>query len=325
MGEQLRTDRRAEGPLNAEDLLRLMPPDWADIRTVHTLAGGVSIGCYDGTPGTDWAITGAAVPSVGVAIILDGRFELGFEGGAPLEVGPGMVVLHSTRMPATGWDEFKGRRAMRTVDIRFSSDAVRPLWEQALSTAPAGMLADDASVPEQGSHLAVLPVWSPIARIAGEILNWSHDRSAIGALYLQGKATEALALTLKHLNDGSRELPPPSDRRRLSEAYHRIQRHYAECGTVRQLALSVGLGEKRLQAGFMSLYGQSVHACLLQARMDAAESLLKRGCTVTDTAYSVGFASLSHFIKAFKAYCGATPGNWLRGGCSPPARAPFSR
>lgn len=82
---------------------------------------------------------------------------------------------------------------------------------------------------------------------------------------------------------------------------------------MRQLAQSVGLSEKRLQAGFLSLYGQSVHACLLGARMDAAEGLLKRGCSVTDAAYSVGFASLSHFIKAFKAHRGDTPGNWLRG------------
>jgi len=133
-------------------------------------------------------------------------------------------------------------------------------------------------------------------------------------LYLQGKANEALALTLKHVNDGRRALPQPADRRRLAEAYHRIQRHYAQCNTVRQLAQCVGLSEKRLQAGFLSLYGKSVHACLLEARMDAAESLLKRGGSVTDTAYSVGFASLSHFIKAFKAHRGVTPGHWLKGG-----------
>lgn len=314
MGDQLRTTRATDGPLTAEDMLRLMPPDWADIRTEHELAGGVSIGCYDGTPVTDWAVEGTAVPSMGLAIILEGQFGLGFEGGAPLHVKPGTVILHSTDALVPGWDEFKGRRAIRTVDIRFSSDAVRPIWEQVLLTAPGGMLADDASVPDRGAHLAVLPAWSGIARIAGEILSWRHDRSEIAALYLQGKANEALALTLKHVNDGHRALPQPADRRRLAEAYHRIQRHYADCETVRQLAQSVGLSEKRLQAGFLSLYGQSVHACLLGARMDAAEGLLKRGCSVTDTAYSVGFASLSHFIKAFKAHRGSTPGNWLKGG-----------
>ncbi|KAG1196346.1 hypothetical protein G6F35_013003 [Rhizopus arrhizus] len=173
---------------------------------------------------------------MGVAIILEGQFGLGFEGGAPLHVKPGTVILHSTDALVPGWDEFKGRRAIRTVDIRFSSDAVRPIWEQVLLTAPGGMLADDASVPDRGAHLAVLPAWSGIARIAGEILSWRHDRSEIAALYLQGKANEALALTLKHVNDGHRALPQPADRRRLAEAYHRIQRHYADCKTVRQLA-----------------------------------------------------------------------------------------
>lgn len=225
MGDQLRTVRATEGPLTAEDMLRLMPADWADIRTEHALAGGVSIGCYDGTPVTDWAVQGAAVPSMGLAVILEGQFDLGFEGGAPLHVKPGTVILHSTDDPVPGWDEFKGKRAIRTVDIRFSADAVRPIWEQALRTAPGGMLAEDTSVPNRRALLAVLPAWSGIVRIAGEILSWRHDRSAIAALYLQGKAHEALALTLKHVNDGHRVLPQPADRRRLAEAYHRIQRH----------------------------------------------------------------------------------------------------
>lgn len=314
MGNQARAMRRGDAPLTAEDMLRIMPPDWADIRTEHALADGISIGCYDGTPVTDWAVSGASVPSMGVAIILEGQFGLGFEGGDPLLVKPGSVILHSTEAPVTGWDEFKGRRAIRSVDIRFSSDALRALWEPALTAAGPGMLAADASVPQRGAHLAVLPVWSCMARIAGEILNWSHDGGAVAALYLQGKANEALALTLKHLHDhAAQPLPVPSDRRRLAEAYRRIQRHYADGKTVRELAQSVGLSEKRLQAGFMSLYGLSVHACLLQARMDAAQGLLKRGCSVTETAFNVGFSSLSHFIKAFKTHCGQTPGHWLRG------------
>lgn len=315
MGNQARAGRRCGAPLTAEDMLRIMPPDWADIRTEHALAGGVSIGCYDGTPVTDWAVSGAAVPSMGVAIVLEGQFGLGFEGGAPLQVKPGSVILHSTDAPVTGWDEFKGRRAIRSVDIRFSSDAVRALWASAMTATAPGMLAADASVPQRGAHLAVLPVWSCMARIAGEILHWRHESGAVAALYLQAKANEALALTLRHLHDHSAQpLPVPSDRRRLAEAYRRIQRHYADDKTVRQLAQSVGLSEKRLQAGFMSLYGQSVHACLLQARIDAAQGLLKRGCSVTETAYSVGFSSLSHFIKVFKTCCGDTPGSWLRGG-----------
>lgn len=309
---RLAPDRAA--PLTAQDLLRLLPPDWLEIRTQHELPGGISIGCLDGRPQSDWAASGAAESSVGVAIVLDGQFGLGFEGGAALRVQPGSVILHGTAEPVPGWDEFKGRRAIRAVDIRFSSDAVRALWWRTLRQVPSAAFAADGSVPARDAQLAVLPLWPGLARVASEILAWNQDRGEIAALYLQGKAQEALALTLAHLaGRGAADLPPPADRKRLAEAHRRIQRDYADCGSVRQLAQAVGLSEKRLQAGFMSLYGQSVHGCLLQARMDAAARLLRRGCSVTETAYSIGFSSLSHFIKAFKAHRGATPTAWLRG------------
>lgn len=309
---RLAPDRAA--PLTAQDLLRLLPPDWLEIRTQHELPGGISIGCLDGRPQSDWAASGAAESSVGVAIVLDGQFGLGFEGGAALRVQPGSVILHGTAEPVPGWDEFKGRRAIRAVDIRFSSDAVRALWWRTLRQVPSAAFAADGSVPARDAQLAMLPLWPGLARVASEILAWNQDRGEIAALYLQGKAQEALALTLAHLaGRGAADLPPPADRKRLADAHRRIQRDYADCGSVRQLAQAVGLSEKRLQAGFMSLYGQSVHGCLLQARMDAAARLLRRGCSVTETAYSIGFSSLSHFIKAFKAHRGATPTAWLRG------------
>lgn len=314
MASQPRLPPDRAAPLTAQDLLRLLPPDWLEIRTQHELPGGISIGCLDGRPQSDWAASGAAESSVGVAIVLDGQFGLGFEGGAALRVQPGSVILHGTAEPVPGWDEFKGRRAIRAVDIRFSSDAVRALWWRTLRQVPSAAFAADGSVPARDAQLAMLPLWPGLARVASEILAWNQDRGEIAALYLQGKAQEALALTLAHLaGRGAADLPPPADRKRLAEAHRRIQRDYADCGSVRQLARAVGLSEKRLQAGFMSLYGQSVHGCLLQARMDAAARLLRRGCSVTETAYSIGFSSLSHFIKAFKAHRGATPTAWLRG------------
>ncbi|WYX51753.1 AraC family transcriptional regulator [Achromobacter xylosoxidans] len=251
---------------------------------------------------------------MGVAIVLQGQFGLGFEGGTALRIQPGSVILHGTVEPVPGWDEFKGRRDIRVVDIRFSNEATRALWWRTLRQVPSAAFAADGSVPARDAQLATLPLWPGLARVAGEILAWSQDRGEVAALYLQGKAQEALALTLAHLaGRGAADQPPPADRRRLAEAHRRIQHEYADCGSVRQLAQAVGLSEKRLQAGFMSLYGQSVHGCLLQARMDAAAGLLRRGCSVTETAYSIGFSSLSHFIKAFKAHRGATPKAWLRG------------
>ncbi|MFP3758086.1 AraC family transcriptional regulator, partial [Cupriavidus sp. SIMBA_020] len=92
-----------------------------------------------------------------------------------------------------GWDEFKGRRDIRVVDIRFSSEAMRALWWRTLRQVPSAAFAADGSVPARDAQLATLPLWPGLARVAGEILAWSQDRGEVAALYLQGKAQEALA------------------------------------------------------------------------------------------------------------------------------------
>ena len=49
----------------------------------------------------------------------------------------------------------------------------------------------------------------------------------------------------------------------------------------------------------------------LELRLTHAYSLLMKGSSVTDAAYSSGFSNLSYFTRAFKNYYGSTPKNIL--------------
>lgn len=86
-----------------------------------------------------------------------------------------------------------------------------------------------------------------------------------------------------------------------------LQRHCGQPWTAAALAHEVGLNEKRLQAGFQHLYGQSVHARLTHWRMQTARALLAAGRPVAEVACAVGVASASHFGKTFRQHAGAAP------------------
>jgi len=92
-----------------------------------------------------------------------------------------------------------------------------------------------------------------------------------------------------------------------------LDARFGEEWPLERLAREVGLGEKRLQAGFRALVGTSVHGHLREVRLQAAGRMLHGGHSVTDTALAVGFSSLSHFSKAFRTQMGCTPRAWQRG------------
>lgn len=62
---------------------------------------------------------------------------------------------------------------------------------------------------------------------------------------------------------------------------------------------------------FRAVTGLPPHRYLRRARLERAEQLLAAGdATITTVAHQVGFASVSHFIAAFRRHAGTTPGRY---------------
>jgi AraC-like DNA-binding protein len=81
--------------------------------------------------------------------------------------------------------------------------------------------------------------------------------------------------------------------------------------TIPQLAKKAGINEAKLKKGFKDLYGQSIHDCLLQLRIEKAKHLLTTtNTTVTDISFLVGYSHVNHFITLFKKIVGSPPAEW---------------
>ncbi len=170
----------------------------------------------------------------------------------------------------------------------------------------------------QKQSCQIADVITPAMKVAlYQILNCPYS-GLIRQLFLEGKTMELLAYKLEQLRTNR---PPDSDTHFLRSADIERVRHAANLLTcdlenppdLTQLALSVGMSRSKLHRCFCQIYAQSPAEYLRNHRLQTAMLLLQEGqINVTEAAYSVGYASLSHFAKVFNSRYGVMPGELLK-------------
>lgn len=95
---------------------------------------------------------------------------------------------------------------------------------------------------------------------------------------------------------------------RLARARERARDEFAEATLdAAALAREACLSEKQFRRVFAQLYGVTPGRFLTQLRMDRAQELLARGCSVTDAGLRVGYSSLGSFSSRFSQETGRSP------------------
>ncbi|SEN71951.1 AraC-type DNA-binding protein [Chitinophaga rupis] len=77
--------------------------------------------------------------------------------------------------------------------------------------------------------------------------------------------------------------------------------------TVNDLCKEFNIGRTWLYHGFTQLYGDNVQEYIHKQKMDHAMDLLKKGLTVNEVAFMIGFADPDNFSRAFRQRVGMTP------------------
>jgi AraC-like DNA-binding protein len=101
----------------------------------------------------------------------------------------------------------------------------------------------------------------------------------------------------------------------LAELYLRarvlVARHYRKPLTLASVAAALSTSPRQLQRAFGEIGLSSFAAHLRRVRLrNAADLLAHQPLTVTDVARLVGYSQPSHFVKAFRARYGVTPGTY---------------
>ena len=144
--------------------------------------------------------------------------------------------------------------------------------------------------------------------IINQIINCPFD-GVMKDYYIESKGMEFVVEEL------SRHLPRCgvthrccTNRKRIEDAWRLLVEDLEHPRTITDLAHSVGMSESTLKRSFRKLYGASIFTCFQNHRMLQARSMLRRGeLNVTEVAFRVGYASSSHFSRAFHRHFGFPP------------------
>ncbi len=131
-------------------------------------------------------------------------------------------------------------------------------------------------------------------------------------IFLEAKAMELLALRLDQLS--CREPAScgsslgPDDIKKIDAAAQRLYLDLENPPSLSRLASSVGLSHAKLNRGFHQVFGTTAFGYLRKIRLARAKILLEQDrFNVTETAFAVGYNSLSSFARAFSAQHGCNP------------------
>lgn len=132
----------------------------------------------------------------------------------------------------------------------------------------------------------------------------------VGLQARRGRLIAVLVDELAAIDRSPMQLPMPRDVRLLRMATALVA-DPSENSTLVQWAVRIGVSHRTLTRRFASETGLTFARWRQQARMLKAVELLGRGESVTATALSVGYASVSAFIETFAAQFGSTPARFV--------------
>ncbi len=134
-------------------------------------------------------------------------------------------------------------------------------------------------------------------------------------LFLESRSLELMAYQLKQLSvsgtthQKKEHVMHPGDRDRTEFAKNLLLSNLDAPPHLDELAAVTGMSHPKLNRCFRQMFGKTVFQYLKDERLRQARTMIEnQGLTVTETAYSVGYSSLSHFAKAYKHHFGVSPG-----------------
>lgn len=152
--------------------------------------------------------------------------------------------------------------------------------------------------------------------IFAELKDFTQYRGGLGYLFLESKVFELLSVYLSEILELSILASTyiaisRSDRESIIEAKRIIDSQLALAPSCEELARKVNISTSKLSKGFSSLFGTSVHAYIIDQRLEKAASLLlESNLNVSQVAAFVGYSKPSNFASAFKKKYGVIPKNY---------------
>jgi AraC-like DNA-binding protein len=155
-------------------------------------------------------------------------------------------------------------------------------------------------------------------RIAQDARTYNRFSTLNAKLFSEASVSEKEAALIEFIGDCDYEtqltLFPPAPTTTYNEELEMVldflRTEHNVVPTLAELAQLAGISRYQLIRLFRTFTGMTPHAWHLNQRINQARHYLHEGVPLAEVAYRLGFSDQSHFQRIFKAYAGATPGNY---------------
>lgn len=284
---------------------RDLPPDVADVRYPQFfLRPGLEVYTFAAKVRSPVALTYEVLsgePYLWLAMNFSGRNQYLHQTGLDGPVLPHSSHCALLRDPLTTFDYAAGEH--RTAGMAVTPARLREMLQgQRLCGAIDGFL-DGTFDP------AVLsPRPSAALRTIAEQMGSHPYHGAMEAVYLEGKAFEMLAEMLRMVFDEGGRSHGGVARGQALAARDLMLADIAHPPRIEDVALAVGLSQRRLNEVFREVFEASPLQCMVRWRLDLARQLLASGeLSVKQVAHRLGYAHVSNFSLAFTRRFGHPP------------------
>ena len=245
---------------------------------------------------------------------------LGNNAGVDIETGQNFVSLEvdtgEDDISKGAWKEWQAQDRILKLDVHIEYSFFQSLICSHLDRLPANF----REIIEKGnSNINYFHIGSTTPQmqtILRQILNCPYQ-ALTRQLYLEAKVLELLALRLEDLQDtlttNATITLKPEQIESIYQARDILIQSFTNPPTLLALARLVNLNDCTLKKGFQQIFGTTVFGYLHNYRMERAkELLLDAKLTVNQVAQTVGYASRSAFVTAFRKKFGASPSSYSR-------------
>lgn len=247
---------------------------------------------------------------IGSQVTIEGVADIDFLDGQRMSATAERALLFRPSGRRAAYTLAAGTR-FRSAGYGLEVERIRRLFDGKVPQVLHALLEPDIGSSRIVSMHAVRPMRQLAAGLFGQRLNGPLRTLMMEGLVLQLLAVQT-ATAAEECQSKSPQALSPCDRQAIGDARDRLLADMRNPPSLGQLAMAVGLTERRLNAGFRAVFGMTVFEALKNERLEHARLAFETGnLPLKQVAFRVGYNHVSNFVIAFKARYGAPPRQYL--------------
>ena len=247
---------------------------------------------------------------IGSQVTIEGKADIDFLDGQKMSATAERALLFRPSGRSAAYSLAAGTR-FRSAGYGLEVERIRRLLDGKVPAVLHGLLENQVDSSRIVAMTAIRPMRQLAAGLFGQRFNGPLRTLMMEGVVLQLLAIQTAAAT-QECQSKPQDFLSACERRAIREARERLLADMRSPPTLGELAMAVGLTERRLNAGFRALFGVTVFEALKNERLEHARLAFQTGnLPLKEVAFRVGYNHVSNFVIAFKARYGAPPRQYL--------------